>query len=359
MTSETSKRKLDHIEICLQEDVESRLKRTGFEEIEFIPRTDPEMSLSSVKTETSLFGKELNFPIIICPMTGGHERGKEINLALAEAAQKLGIGMAVGSQRAGIEDSSLEETYEVRDVAPDIPLFGNLGAVQLAQSYGAEEARKAIEMINADALGLHFNPLQEAVQPSGDTDFEDTLKSVSDTVSEIDYPVYAKETGAGINASTALRLEDAGVRAIDVSGAGGTSWAGVEAFREDSSTSLGEVFWDWGLPTSVSTAEVSESVDIPVISSGGIRTGLDASKAISLGADFVGIGLPLFRASVRGKDEVVKWLEEFIKEFEVAMFLTGCEDLSELKRLPLHISGRTREWFESRDLGPEEYRRGC
>lgn len=357
MSNEISERKLEHIKICLEEDVEARFKTTGFEDIELVHKTSPEIDFEEINLSSSLFEKELEAPIVICPMTGGHERGQEINIALAEAAQELNIAFGVGSQRAAIEDSDLEETYQVREVAPDILLLGNLGVAQLSQGYGIEEAKKAVEMIGADALGLHFNPLQEAIQPEGGTNFKGVLEGISKITSKMKEPLYLKETGAGMNASIASKFVEVGAKAIDVSGAGGTSWAGVEAMREKSSAELSEIFWDWGIPTSISTAEVSDVIDVPVISSGGIRTGLDAAKAIALGADFVGIGLPLFRASVRGKEKVAGWLKEFIQELKTAMFLTGCTSIDELQNIPLAISGQTRERFTSRGLDPEGYRR--
>lgn len=355
MGNETSERKLDHIEVCLEEDVEAKFKTTGFEDIDLIPKTSPELDLDDVDISADLFGKSLDAPVLICPMTGGHERGKEINLTLAEAAQKMSIGLGVGSQRAAVEDPGLEDTYRVREVAPDVLLLGNLGAVQFNRGYGIEEAERAIEMIDADALGIHFNALQESIQPGGDTDFEDTLNSIDNVVSNLDTYVYVKETGAGINGSMAKLFAESGFDAVDVSGAGGTSWAGVEAFRESSNSRVGGVFWDWGIPTAVCTAEVSASVDVPVISSGGVRTGLDAAKALALGADFVSVGLPLFRASVRGVDRVVEWLRDFIHELKIAMFLTGSEEVESIQGVPIKISGETREWFVSRGLDLEEY----
>lgn len=355
--NETSKRKLDHIKVCLNEEVEARFKTTGFEEIDLIHQACPEVNLSEVELSSTLFEKELDAPIIISPMTGGHEEGREINKALAGAAQELNIGFSVGSQRAAIEVPELEDTYRVRDVAPDVLLFGNLGAMQLNGDYGIDEVKRAIEMIEADGLGIHFNSLQEAIQPEGHSDFRDVLKSISKISSELEKPVYIKETGAGITSSVASKFAEAGAKAIDVSGAGGTSWAGVEAIREESSTELGDVFWDWGIPTSVSTAEVAGAVDIPVISSGGIRSGLDAAKAIALGADFVGVGLPLFRAAAKGKETVVSWLEEFVRELKVAIFLCGYKDVSELKHAQLNVSGQVREWFTSRGIDLDKYRR--
>lgn len=357
MSDETSKRKLEHIKICLEEDVEARFKTTGFEDMDLVHETSPEIDFREVDLSSSLFGKELEAPILICPMTGGHKQGEEINISLAEAAQELKVGFSVGSQRAAIENPDLEETYQVRNVAPDILLFGNLGVAQLNQGYGLEEAVKAIKMINADALGLHLNSLQEAIQKGGDTSFEGSLEKISKVISKIEEPVYIKETGGGMNASIAAKLVESGAEAIDVSGAGGTTWAGVEALRGAEKTELGEVFWDWGIPTAISTAEVSEKLNVPIISSGGIRTGLDAAKAIALGADFVGIGLPLFRASARGKETVINWLEEFIQELKTAMFLTGCAKIGELQNAPLTIYGQTRDWFISRELDPDKYMR--
>lgn len=356
MSNEVSDRKLDHINICLEEDVEARDKSTGFEDIDLIHEASPKLSCEEIDLNSSLLGKKLDAPISICPMTGGHKKGQKINIALAEAAQELNLAFGVGSQRAAIENPDLEETYQVRDVAPNILLFGNLGIAQLTQDYTIEEARKAIKMIQADALGLHFNSLQEAVQPEGDTNFESALEEVSKLTSKLEKPIYVKETGAGFNASIATEFVNSGAEAIDISGVGGTSWAGVEALRDETRRKLGETFWDWGIPTSVSTAEVSKSVDVPVISSGGIRTGLDAAKAIALGADIVGIGLPLFRKSVEGKEKVVDWLKEFIQELKTAMFLTGCKNIDSLQKTSLSITGKTRERFISRGLDPDRYR---
>lgn len=355
MTDETPERKLDHIKTCLEKNVEARQKKTGFGDIELVHQASPEIDLKEIDLSSTFFGKKLDAPVVICPMTGGHQRGQEINLNLARGAQELNVGFAVGSQRAAIENPDLAETYRVREEAPDILLLGNLGVAQLNQDYGVEKIEKAIEMIDADGLGLHFNPLQEAIQPEGDTNFKETLEKISEIISQIKDPIYLKETGAGINASLASEFVRAGTKAIDVSGSGGTSWAGVETERRKSIIRAGETFWDWGLPTSVSTAEVSAAVNIPIISSGGIRSGLDAAKALALGAEFVGVGLPLFRASVEGPNTVIEWLKKFIREIKIAMFLTGSRDIKELQEASLIITGDTRERFISRGLDLERY----
>ncbi len=357
MENETSKRKLDHMKSCLEKNVEAHDKNTGFENIDLIHQATPEINLENIDTSTTFFGKKLAAPIIICPMTGGHEKGKQINKTLASAAQNIKVAFSVGSQRAAIEEPDLEKTYKVRDVAQKILLFGNLGITQLNHNSGIEKAKKAINMIDADGLGIHLNPLQEAIQPEGHIDFQGAIESVSKITSELDHPVYIKETGAGINKKIASKFEKIGASAIDVSGAGGTSWAGVEATRDESRTEVGNVFWDWGIPTAVSTGEVCESVGVPVISSGGIRTGLDAVKALALGADIVGVGLPLFRASMKGEEKVIEWLEEFILELKIGMFLSGCSEISELNNISLKISGEAREWFKFRNLDLESFER--
>jgi len=345
----TSERKLEHLMICANCDVEYREKRTGFEDIEMVHRALPEVDKEEIDISVDFFGKKMDAPLIISAITGGHHASIKINEKLARAAQKHNIGMGVGSQRAAVENKELIPTYSVvRENAPSAFVIGNIGAPQI------EYAQKAAQMIDADALAIHLNPLQEAIQPEGDIDARGYLDSIKETVKIVGMPVIAKETGAGISKIDAIALENAGVAAIDVAGSGGTSWAAVETYRAKDGY-IGNLYWDWGIPTAVSTVEVCEAVNIPVISSGGIRSGLDAAKALALGADAVGIALPLLKEAYISHEAVEAKIERFKESLKVAMFLVGASNIKELRKCDLVIGGKIGEWLRERGFNTAKY----
>lgn len=332
-------RKADHIRINLEENVAFRLT-TGLEEYFFMHQALPELDLAAVDTGMELFGKRLNTPLLISSMTGGTARAREINRTLAAAAQEAGLAMGLGSMRAGIEDPALETTYQVRDVAPDILLFANLGAVQLNYGYDESHCRRAVDMIAADALILHFNALQEAVQPEGDGNFAGLLSKIETICRRLPVPVVAKEVGWGFSREAARRLADAGVAAIDVAGAGGTSWSQVEMHRAPTArhARVAAAFIDWGIPTAASIRYCREAApQLPIFASGGIRNGIEAAKCIALGASLVGLAGEFLRAADRsGVAGVVDLAETITEELRIAMFCAAAGDLAALAHTPLH-----------------------
>ena len=345
-----SDRKLEHLLICENYDVEFKDKTTGFEDIELIHNVLPEINKMDIDLSTSVFGKKLDSPLFISAITGGHPAAKEINQQLAIAAENNNIALGVGSQRAACEHPELEDTYTVvRENAPDCLLIGNIGAPQL------NLAKKAVEILDADILAIHLNPLQESIQPEGDLDARGYLDLIRKITDSVDIPIMAKETGCGISKESAKLLVDAGVDYIDVQGAGGTSWAAVETYRAEDRY-LGETFWDWGIPTAVSTVEVVNAVDVPVISSGGIRSGLEAAKAIALGADAVGMALPFLKNSA-SQESLNTFIERFNNSLRIAMFLVGASNIEELKQSNLVIRGKTREWLDERGINTKNYSR--
>ncbi len=363
MAEETKKRKADHINIALRKQVQARQVTTGFEDVHLVHRALPEIDKEKISLETVVFEYKFAAPILIGAITGGTSKGLEINSTLAEAAEKLKLGMGVGSERAAIEDKSIEKTFSIaRTKAPSAFLVANLGGVQLSRGYGKEEAKKAIKILEADALAVHLNALQEAVQPEGQTDFGGILPKLRELITAVEEPVIAKETGAGIGTEDAALLESVGVKGIDVSGAGGTSWAAVEYHRATpqlnaSQRSLGNSFWDWGIPTALSVVEVARTVKVPVIASGGIRSGIDIAKAIALGASLASLSQPMLKAAVQGVGATEKSLTLLMDELKTAMFLTGAKCIQELKNVPVVVTGKTAEWLKTRGFSLEDFAR--
>ena len=326
-------RKADHIKINLEKDVRSALT-TGLENYHFIHEALPELDLDQIDTSLSLFGKQLSTPVLISSMTGGTSDAEAINLRLAEAAQEMKIAMGVGSQRAAIENPDQAKTFQVRRVAPDILLFANLGAVQLNYGYGIQQCRLAVEMIEADALILHFNPLQEAVQDAGDTNFAGLAKKIEEICRQIEVPVIAKEVGWGISERTAKLLADCGVSAIDVAGAGGTSWSQVEMYRapDEFTRELAATFVGWGIPTVDSIRNVKKAVpDMTVFASGGVRDGLDIAKCIALGATLGGMAGQFLKAAAISTKSAVQMMKLTKRQIEVTMFAAGAKAVGELE----------------------------
>lgn len=363
MPNQTENRKTEHIRISLEQDVQAKHVTTGFEDVHFVHRALPEIDRSKVHTATKVLGHEFSAPIIIGAMTGGTRKAAKINTSIAEAVEELGLGMGVGSQRATLEKPRLESTYRVvRKKAPNAFLMANIGAPQLVRGYGLREAEKAVEMIEADALAIHLNPLQEAIQPEGEASYAGVLEKIGQIAERLPVPVIAKETGAGISAEVAKQLEQVGVKGIDVSGAGGTSWAAVEYYRaevagDDLHQRLGESFWDWGIPTVVSIVEVSQSTQLATIASGGVRTGTHVAKALALGANLASISTPILRPATMNSKEVKKTLSFYTEEFRNTMFLVGARSTDELKRTPIILLGKTAEWLEKRGFKPASYTR--
>jgi isopentenyl-diphosphate Delta-isomerase len=321
----TQKRKVDHITTCLSKDVEFE-KGNGFERYSFTHAALPELDWDNISMETSFLGHKFRYPLFIDAMTGGTKQAVGINKNLAKAAQQLGIGMGVGSQRAMLEDPELSWTYKVRDVAPDIFLAGNIGASHILQ-YTPAEIACAVKDIGADALCIHLNPAQELSQPGGHTAWRGVLGSIGAISSKLKIPVIAKEVGCGISGSVASELAKAGISAIDVAGAGGTSWVKVDvAIGGRPFSSL----FDWGIPTADSLVQCRKAVRLPLIASGGIRDGIDAAKALSLGANLVGMALPLLRPATVSSSAVKTSIEQVILELQSAMFLTSSRNLHEL-----------------------------
>lgn len=330
----TQTRKADHLRVCLEEDVQFHQTTTGLERYRFTHCCLPELNYSDVDLTTRFLGKSLSVPLLISSMTGGTDLAQQINYRLAAVAQQYGLAMGVGSQRVAVENPQVVPTFAVRSVAPDILLFANLGAVQLNYTYGLAECQRVVDDLEADALILHLNPLQEAVQSRGDTNFCGLLNKIAGLCQQLPVPVIAKEVGNGISASMAQRLIEAGVSAIDVAGAGGTSWARVESERakDERQRRLGQTFANWGIPTAdCITAVRTVAPEIPLIASGGLRNGLDAAKTLALGADLAGLALPFLQAAADSEAALLTLTETLIAELTTVLFCSGTATLPELR----------------------------
>jgi isopentenyl-diphosphate delta-isomerase len=341
----TSSRKLDHLRICNEEDVESG--RTGFEDVHLMHNALPECDMDRIDLSAHFLDFRLRSPLFIAAMTGGHPETKEINRRLAAAAEQFGIGMGVGSQRAALENSALADSFTVvRDSAPHAFLCANLGIVQL-RNHGVEWAEKAVEMIEAQALVIHLNFLQEAIQPEGDHHAEGGLEALRILCQDFPVPVIAKETGSGISEGVARSILGVGVQAIDIGGCGGTSWAAVEVIRakDPRTAEVGSPFTAWGIPTVVSLVETTRT-GAPCIATGGLRTGIDVAKSLALGAHLGGMALPLFRAGMKGEHILISTIEKIHQQLRVAMFLTGSRTLAELRLVRPRITGLSRQMLE-------------
>lgn len=331
--SQTGQRKSDHIHINLQQDV-SHVMGTSLDQYHFIHCALPELDLDQINLNCAFLGRTLRAPLVISSMTGGTGEARKINVRLARAAQASGIALGLGSLRAALEQPELAETYRVRPWAPDVLLLANLGAVQLNFGYDASDCLRAVELVEADALILHLNALQEALQPEGNIHWSGLLSKIEAVCRDLPVPIIAKEVGWGISGKTARQLANAGVAAIDVAGAGGTSWSQVEMFRaqDDISRRVASYFRNWGIPTAASLVAVREATPhLPIIASGGLRNGLDVAKTIALGAKLGGIAGPFLRAAVDSTAAVADLIEELTRTLRIAMFAAGAKDITELQ----------------------------
>jgi isopentenyl-diphosphate delta-isomerase len=349
-------RKADHLALCAEEDVGFRRASTLLECVHLVHDALPDIALADVDPSVTIFGKKLRAPIVIASMTGGTEEAGRINGELASIAEERGYGFGLGSQRAMHLRPGASPSYRVRQTAPSALLLGNVGVIQ-ARAMTTSEVRALVDEVGADALCVHINPAMELVQPGGDRDFSHGLETISRLVRELGVPVLVKETGCGISPGVGARLRDVGVRHVDVSGAGGTSWVGVETKRaaaegDGPARALGEALWDWGVPTAVSVALLSPMEFETIVATGGIGTGLDIARAIALGATAAGIARPILRALLstpdrnEGRSAALSHLDAVEAELRAAMLLTGSRDLAALRRAPRVVLGPLASWIE-------------
>lgn len=349
----TQQRKLKHIEACLKPESQYQSVKTGLEKVEWPYRALPNQNLAEVDLSTTFLGCTLKAPLLIGAMTGGAKLAKTINRNLAVAAQRLGIGMMLGSQRVMLEKPEVQASFLVRDVAPDILLVGNLGAAQFSLGYGVEQALCAVHSVQADALALHINPLQEARQEKGDTQWAGVLERLAEIVPQLPFPVVLKEVGHGLDAQTIQQVKDLPFSALDIAGAGGTSWARVEdlvRFGEVRAPDLCEL----GIPTAKALEQARQIVpSTPLIASGGIRSGLDIARALALGADAVAIARPLLEPAIESAEAVQAKLQQFIDELRMALFVAGLADLVSVRQYPFNALTNSCEDFVLDGFSPD------
>lgn len=336
--NETSTRKKEHLNLCINEDVGFKTKTNGFEYYDFMHYAITEVDIQKIDFSTKLFEKKINYPFLISCMTGGTNKAEHINAQLALAAEEIRIPIGVGSQRQVMEDKNYKESYKViRSNAPSVPVFGNIGAAEVVKFKSPDKFQKLINLIEADALVIHVNPLQELIQPEGNPHFNGLLKNIKKIVKQVEVPIIVKEVGSGISSRAAKKLLDVGVKGIDVAGAGGTSWAGVEMLRKKSTEDI--YLWDWGIPTSFCVKEISKlkkDYEFILIGSGGINSSISAAKALALGADLVASARRVLKElDKNGIEGVKKLIENWFEDIKKLMFLTGSNNLNQFKRKKL------------------------
>ena len=329
-------RKKEGIDLALK-NTNALTKTTLLECVEFLHCALPEINFDNIKTSTKFLGHSFNFPFLIDSMTGGTPAAQKINARLAQAAEEFGIGMGVGSQRAGLLSEDLAESFKiVRKNAPNAFIFSNIGGAQLSQGLDRKSITKLLKMIDADALAIHLNPLQELVQPEGESNYSNVLSRIKELSSDLDIPIIVKEVGSGISPSVAKKLSETKIGAINVAGMGGTSWAGIEQirakkFKNKKKSDLGLLFWDWGIPTAATVFLTRHSVKTPIIASGGLRNGLDLAKSITLGADVGGFARPMLTPASKSYNSLTTFIDQLVLELKSTMFLIGAKNIRELK----------------------------
>jgi isopentenyl-diphosphate Delta-isomerase len=334
---EIKKRKKEGIEIPLTKNVQGKRNSTFLEYVKLLHNALPEIDYDQIDLSIKFLNRSFSAPLIIDSMTGGTDEAFLINKRLAQIAERYGLGMGLGSQRAGLKSEKLVESYSIaRKTAPNAFLIANIGAAQLSDGLSDSDILRIIKMIDANALAIHLNPLQELIQPEGEPRFKGILQKISDLANEIEIPIIVKEVGSGISAEVAVLLEKAGVSSINVAGSGGTSWAGIEKLRADQhndyiKSQLGHLFWDWGIPTALSILLVTRSVKIPVIASGGLRNGLEIAKCLILGSNACAMAFPFLKSASQSEEELEKFTRLILSELRATMFLLGAKNIDSLK----------------------------